>query len=195
MSEEKKEMLSAYLDEELDRAEFERMNQLLLADRQMQARFNRYSIISETIKGNCGQCNAGGIVDAVSRSLDDEPVVLAPSAINKKRLAAWGKPLAGAAIAASVATLAFVNLSGLGSGGAEKEVFPVTVVDARPSVNSRFLLSGLGQQASTQWRSPSQTPEVEAELNRLMMDHSEYSSETGVTGMLPYASFVSYDQK
>jgi len=195
MSEHDKELLSAYLDDELTQAEFDRLNRQLPENPELQSTLNRYSMISEGLKGNCAQCNAADIAKSVSQALQDEPTIFAPNQIKHKTMPAWLKPLAGSAIAATVATLAVINLSDFISQGSSSQVFPVTVVDAKPSVQFSPFSGELAQKASTHWKTHEQNAELEEELNRLMIDHSEYSSETGVPGMIPYASFVSYDQK
>ncbi len=187
--------LSALIDDELDNHEFTGINRLLEADTELRATLNRYSIISETIRGIPPEIDATSIARRVSSALEHEPVLLAPGRIKQREVPAWLKPVAGAAIAASVATLAVVNITGLSTQSNTAEVFPVTAVNVKPAPVVAFSSQQLAMPAATHWKTAADTPGIEEELNRLLIDHSEYSAQAGMHAMLPYASFVSYDQK
>lgn len=195
MSLEQNTKLSALIDDELDNHEFNGINRQLEADSELRATLNRYIIISETIRGIPPEVDAASIASRVSAALESEPVVIAPGRIRQRGVPSWLKPVAGAAIAASVATLAVVNVTGLSTRSNTSEVFPVTAVNVQPAAVAPFASQQLAMPAATNWKTAADTPEIEEELNRLLIDHSEYSAQAGMHAMLPYASFVSYDQK
>ena len=194
MSEETKEKLSAYLDDELHATQIRLLDKQLLTDTELRKKLNRYALISESIKGNYGHCNAEGVADAVHAALKAEPTVIAPPVLRKKSSSQWKTYAGGAAIAATVAALAVLNIGSLNPELDNAEQFPVTV-DVSQTTASPFA-AGLSQKASTQWTTAqSATPEIEDELNRFLIDHSEYTTQSGVPGLLPYATFVVYDKK
>ena len=194
MSEETKEKLSAYIDDELQTGELPHIDRQLESDAELRNKLNRYALISETIKGNCNHCDAASIADRVNDSLTNEPAILAP-VVRKRPTNQWKTYLGGAAIAASVAALAIINIGSLNQQNAEVEVFPVTA-DINTATGRTPFAAGFSQKASTQWSTDSNTPpEIEDELNQLLIDHSEYTTQSGIPGLLPYATFVVYDKK
>ncbi len=205
MSDEIKEKVSAFLDGELDPQQLAALSQQVQSSAKLRSRINRYALISETIKGNAVSTNAEGIADSVSKLIEKEPAIIAPVApppAGKSSTvpeAGWKTWFAGGAIAATVATLALINFDILEmqQGGAES--FPVTV-QVQPQ-NQSFrqpVMNGFAQPASTQWsisRAQSSQPEVEQELNQFLIEHSEYTNQSGIPGLVPYATFVVYDKK
>src|SRR5450755_1134937 len=113
MNEELDSQLSAMFDDELPRAECELLALRLSRDRALQARWGRYAAIGAAVRG--GDIRLGGMVaHEVSSALASEPLLAgararAPQA-GAQTLARWWRPLAGAAVAASVATLSILWL-------------------------------------------------------------------------------------
>ena len=205
MSDETKEKVSAFLDGELDPQQLAALSQQVQSSAKLRSRINRYALISETIKGNAVSTNAEGIADSVSKLIEKEPAIIAPVApppAGKSSTvpeAGWKTWFAGGAIAATVATLALINFDILEMQQGGTESFPVTV-QVQPQ-NQSFrqpVMNGFAQPASTQWsisRAQSSQPEVEQELNQFLIEHSEYTNQSGIPGLVPYATFVVYDKK
>ncbi|MGD2118835.1 MAG: sigma-E factor negative regulatory protein [Chromatiales bacterium] len=199
MRDDTKQIISAFLDDELEAHELGHLTGKLKQDAGLRATLNRYSLISEAIKGECSDCNAASISVRVQQQLEQEPTVFAPNNL-KPAMPTWIKPAAGAAIAATVAVVAVMNFANLSPQQPNlPAAFPVTV-DATAVKSPSYTAYPLVQRASTQWRleSSSQQPQhpgIEAELNQFLIDHSEYTTQAGVPGMLPYATFVVYDKK
>lgn len=195
MSDEIKERMSAYLDEELEINQLSGLNRELQDNPDLRHKLNRYALISETLKGNYGRCNAASIAESVHQTLENEPTVLAPVMKRKSPGANLKTYLGGAAVAATVAALAVFNVDVFNQQDSMVEDFPVTVVDAQ-SVPPLPAAMGLSQRASTKWTTSSSShPEIEDELNQFLIDHSEYTTQSGVPGLLPYATFVVYDKQ
>ena len=194
MSEKMKEKLSAYLDDELQIEHLSQFSHELQGNSELRSKLNRYALISEAIKGNYGVNNAADIADSVHRALEHEPTVFAPAMSKKSSSSLWKTYVGGAAIAATVAALAVMNVGLFNQQDGSIEQFPVTV-DVQ-NINSSQFAAGLSQRASTKWATDeSATPEIEAELNQFLIDHSEYTTQSGVPGLLPYATFVVYDKQ
>jgi len=213
MSDEIKEKVSAFLDGELDERQLAAFNEQVHSSSQLRSRLNRYALISESIKGNTVAINAEGIAHRVSKLIQDEPAMVAPvvplspgkssttpasipSAVPE---AGWKTWFAGGAIAATVATLALINFDILVMQQEASESFPVTVqVQPQSQPFRQPAMNGFAQPASTQWsisRKHSPAPEVEQELNQFLIEHSEYTNQAGMPGLVPYATFVVYDKK
>jgi negative regulator of sigma E activity len=113
MNEELDSQLSAMFDDELPQGECELLARRLSRDRALQARWGRYAAIGAALRG--GDVRLGGMVaHQVSTALAAEPVLadarqvaLRPKGQN---LARWWRPMAGAAVAASVAALSILWL-------------------------------------------------------------------------------------
>ena len=195
MSDQTKEKLSAYLDDELELAQLSRLAGELEGNDELRGKLNRYALISETIKGNCSNCNAAEIVDTVHDSLEEEPTVFAPSQVDKPVNTTWKTYLGGAAVAATVAALAVFNIGSFNNQQATGiDEFPVTV-NVQNTAPAPYR-AGIAQRASTKWKTGSAaSPEIEDELNQFLIDHSEYTTQSGIPGLLPYATIVVYDKQ
>lgn len=209
MSDEIKEKVSAFLDGELDERQLAALNEQVKSSPQLRSRLNRYALISESIKGNAVTTNAEGIADIVSKVIENEPTIIAPVSrppagkAPATPEAGWKTWFAGGAIAATVATLALINFDILEMQQGTSESFPVTV-QMQPQSQSQSqpfrqpVMNSFAQPASTQWsisRKHTPAPEVEQELNQFLIEHSEYTNQAGMPGLVPYATFVVYDKK
>lgn len=185
MIEDKKSALSALLDGELAEAGASHLTSELGQDSELKDTLIRYRIIGDSLKGEPVNLAAMPLMSAVSQRLESEPTVLAPG--RKKRQRRWLQPVAGTALAASVAALGISfgpqlleqNSPAPGSG--------IQIV-ADPVINPTLV-----SHRKTRWKTL--RPEIEPSLNRYLEDHNEYAVQGGVTGVMPYTSFVSYDDR
>jgi sigma-E factor negative regulatory protein RseA len=204
MSDEIKQKVSAFLDGELDTKQLAALSDEVESSPQLRSRLHRYVLISESIKGNAVSSNAESIADSVSKAIEDEPAIIAPvtrppAARPATSEAGWKTWFAGGAIAATVATLALINFDILEMQQGPKDSFPVTVqLQPQSQPFNQPMMNSFAQPASTQWsisRQHTAEPEVEQELNQFLIEHSEYTHQSGMPGLVPYATFVVYDKK
>ncbi|MGB5671402.1 MAG: RseA family anti-sigma factor, partial [Sedimenticolaceae bacterium] len=105
MNEQQGELTSSLLDGELSRDAQQRVVTTMLgAAHDEMDRFGRYRLIGDVIRGESGVL-AVSVADRVHEALDEEPVVLAPRRLMPRQ---WLRPVAGLAVAASVAAAAVV---------------------------------------------------------------------------------------
>jgi sigma-E factor negative regulatory protein RseA len=190
MSKEIKEQISAFVDNELSPREIERTLARIGTQPDLRQVWDRYHLIGDTIRGEGVRTSSGGIADSIRERLESEPAILSPPAASgplgrRPGLGLWIRPVAGAALAASVAALAVVVLPEFTTSTPEAE--PRQVAGAPASRGGAYL-----ERTGTRWKNLEQ-PGLESKLNRYLVDHSEYASARGMTGVLPYTSFVSYD--
>jgi len=120
--------------------------------------------------------------------LESEPSIIAAPA-RKPVLSAssnWIKPVLGAALAASVAVVAVITtpgLLGLDDAGQSK----IAGSDIKAVPPSNFI-----ERPGTRWKNLSE-PVAESRLNGYLVEHSEYAAPSAIRGVLPYATFVSFD--
>jgi hypothetical protein len=112
MNEELDSQLSAMFDDELLPAECELLARRLSRDEQLKARWGRYAIVGAVIRAERGVRLNAPLAGRVNAVLLAEPALAAhtaPRDRNHARLR-WWQPLAGAAVAAGVATVSILWL-------------------------------------------------------------------------------------
>ncbi len=200
MNEQQAEMMSALLDGELGHEDQERViSALLTADSNQRERFGRYRLIGDVMRGESAVL-ASSVTARVSGALRQEPVVLAPP---RRRSPAWVRPLAGMAVAASVAAAAIVVAPQLITQTSERP-HPVqlaaesagpaiapTLVAAAPPAETGLLPDASRPEA--RWQALDR--HLEDRLNRLVIEHQEFGGRTGINGPVPHIGFVSYDAR
>ena len=185
MTEQQRERLSALLDAQLDHQEIPIEISRLIKQNGNREQWYRYHLIGDAIRQELGPVVDSRLAERISKQLEQEPVVLAPSALPNKG-GSWQKPAAGIAIAASVALMAvtlapqFINPT---SGDRPNEM---AAADTLPAQNIYVADDG------TRW-DMLQKPKVESRLNNYLVNHQEFAPAGNMKGIMPYASFVSYD--
>ena len=112
MKEELDSQLSAMFDDELLPAECELLARRLSRDENLKARWGRYAIVGAVIRAERGVRLNAPLAGRVNAVLLAEPALAAPTAPRDRRQARvrWWQPLAGAAVAAGVATVSILWL-------------------------------------------------------------------------------------
>ena len=196
MNERDNELISALLDGELDPAAQQRtISGMLDAGKPGLDQFGRYRLIGDVIRGE-STVEASSVVEKVRMALIDEPVVLAPPSTKPRP---WLRPVAGLAVAASVATAAVLVAPQLmtqpGVGTESVQV----AADASNRTPSPLLVAAgtatptdpqSSEKAEKRWQAL--TPSLEERLNRLVIEHHEFGGRTGVNGPVPHIGLVSY---
>jgi sigma-E factor negative regulatory protein RseA len=164
MSDQIREQVSAFLDGELPSSESELLLKRLTRDVELRASFGRYALMGETLRGAASRAPVSrGFAARVNRAIDGEPATAIPQVMRAAR-GRWWRPVAGAAVAASVAAVAVVALQ-------ERAVAPG--VSAAPRV--------IAQNAK-----PAQTMEA------LSYYIPPPAASTGATAAVPAARLTSY---
>jgi sigma-E factor negative regulatory protein RseA len=179
------EQLSALMDDELPESERELLLRRLAVDNGLRDRWERYHLARDLLHNELPDTVDLGLSERVRAALEQEPApeVATPAAGALRQMF---KPLAGLAIAVSVAALAIVGLQQLTDTGSSQQRVPEVASTGTPD-------SGYVRVAGTRW--DMQRPEIEARLNNLLVNHNEYSSETNLQGMLHYVRIAGYDAK
>lgn len=189
MSEEKHEALSALVDGELSPNDGQRLLDQVLEEVSLKRRWRTYHLIGDVMRKH--------VIDqkGLNGPIDDA------NAVTPKPNIAGGKiaglhPLAGLALAASVALVAVLGIFALNdTGKAPVEVaqtstriqVPVPAGSEPVSVVAGAVGIDLARMT---WNDA--TPAVTNRLNGYLLTHNEHLSN-GMRGMLPYARIVAYD--
>ena len=174
------EQVSALCDDELEQHELELLMRRLKQDDDLQQSLARYQIIGDVMRQNLDKAATTNLADKVSKALESEQIA---KPANAYRLL---KPVAGMAIAASVAVMAIVGLQDVGQFQDSGQVTP-RLAQTQPQTDILRVSSG------TRW--DRQQPETERRLNGYLVNHSEYTSNISLQGMINYARIAGYDSK
>jgi sigma-E factor negative regulatory protein RseA len=170
------EQLSALMDSECALPEVEMAMRRLTKDADLQTRWQRYHLISDTLKNNIPDVIDLNLVDRINQAIATDPP-LQTTGLAKK--STWNKPVTGFALAASVALVAYA--------GFRLTPFEVTSEPAlvAAATTPRPASPDLSQP------NPADTT-LEAKLNTYLVSHNEHASMHSVHGVLPFVRIVGY---
>jgi sigma-E factor negative regulatory protein RseA len=189
MSQVKREQLSTLIDDELEPAEVQAALSEMSGDQELRALWDRYHLMGDALRGEPLNREARQIADRVRERLAAEPVTLIPRSRGIPRR--WIGPVFGSALAASVAAVALIAGPEWMSDDISAPGQPLQIAE---NTGNRVPPEALYvDHTGTYWNL--KRPEVESKLNSYLVNHQEYAPSTGMKGMLPFATFVSYDAR
>jgi negative regulator of sigma E activity len=211
---EKNEQLSAFVDGELNREHCEDMISGLCNNRDTMSSFDRYQMISDTMRSQLPVAMKRDFADCVRQAIESEPTILAPAITSKKSGYSTNvtKKVAGFAIAASVATLAVIGVQleyqdkpqqvatmpdnsefvRLAKEQPADSVRPPLMVPAPEAQNGFSNASTImGQQQLPQSR---QINNLSPQLHQYIVIHSQQAAGTGMHDIISSARIVSSSQ-
>lgn len=197
MTDHNKAQVSALMDGELDEVAIKKV----LEDRTTRQYWHRYHIISDIIQNRIPVNHDPQLSLRISELIRNEPAILAPT---PRRLPDYLKPVAGIAVAASVATLAILGIQqyqGQGSipeqlpvvastGAPVLPVIPVPRINIQEAVVRAENVRPVQQtiQGPVFQRNPNNV-----QMSRYILNHNEYQSNAGVHGVTPHVRLVATD--
>jgi sigma-E factor negative regulatory protein RseA len=184
------EQVSALSDNELSDIETASVLNQLTQQPELRQRWDRYHLIGDVMRGDTVQLQATEISERVRQLVGSEPAIISKPKRARTNVwkSGWIKPAAGAALAASVATVAVISTPGLLSQdeSAQQPLAATNISTVSPPI--------VQTTHGTHWNNLKQ-PSMESRLNGYLVDHSEYVSPGAGIGVMPYATFVGYDAK
>jgi sigma-E factor negative regulatory protein RseA len=174
MSESTRERLSALIDGELDQAEAVRLLDEVTRGSELQRTWEHYHLISDALQGHMAPgLPMGDLFERVRERVQEEPTMYRLRAFRAPGL----RPLAGLAIAASVAVVAVLGLRGVvpGSDGGTNQV-------AQRPATEPVAVAVAGDPTST----------FDPRLSAYLLNHNELAGQN-MHGVLPYARLVAHD--
>jgi sigma-E factor negative regulatory protein RseA len=176
-----------------------------LAEEEVQCHWWRYHLIGEIMRGEVPRYTDPAFALRVSRALATEPTVLRPGRSSPK----WARPVAGAAIAASVAMVAVLGVRNLDVNTAAPTATNATVAQA---ADESVPVSPTHASTAVQPVSTQAVPEVpvlsefdippvevvqlppsQSRLNSYLVNYSEQRAMLGSPAVLPYVKVVGYE--
>ncbi len=188
MNEKKLEALSALMDGETFDSDIGTLHDWT-RDEGLRAAWGRYHIISDSIRGTLPRHLDPALADRIAMALRSEPAILAPDRVVARP---WLKPLAGMAIAASVATLAVVGIqmSRSGTPGADLGSPVASQISATYGGTGGQLNLAAGNDQTRPIRTLEPAHRADARLNRYLIDYNEQRSNDAVQGMPPFVRVI-----
>jgi sigma-E factor negative regulatory protein RseA len=190
MNRQQSEQISALLDGEAGDGDQTTLH-LLTRNESARRVLARYQLISDCLKGNLPSHIDARFAQKIAAALRDEPTVLSPAAAAPR---SWLRPVAGFAIAATVAALAVIGIqtNNAARGTAPDGDIGVATVTSPAPARQFTMASGNSQQSNVDLRARQQNT---ARLNRYLVHYNEYRSNAAVQGMLPYVRIVVHEEQ
>jgi len=173
------EQLSALVDDELGSGEQPMLLKQLGADPELREQLSRYQLISDALSHHLPPQVDIDFHKGIQSALQSEPAVHVQASVPSSRLTHLFKPLAGLAVAASVAVVAVFSLQTVRDETGSTAT-PAVAVAPMPNDYLRAEI-------------PAQTvgsPRTPQSLNAYLVNHNEYAVNRG---MLPYVRLVGHE--
>jgi len=181
MREKLHEQLSALVDDELGRDEQPMLLRQLDADPALRAQLSRYQLISDGLCNHLPPQLDASFHEGIRAALQDEPAIHTAVKSESSAISHLFKPLAGLAVAASVAVVAVLSLQTVRDEGG---VSGSSVVAMAPApVASDYLRAEVKNPVA-------EMPRAQQDLDAYLVNHNEYAANRG---MLPYVRLVSHE--
>jgi sigma-E factor negative regulatory protein RseA len=180
MNKDNREWLSALSDGELQGKELEKALDALQKDPELLSSWKAYHVIRDSVSSNLDGSMDFQLHDRISSAIENEPTVLAP----QRRKRPWLKQVAGLAIAASVTGVAIIGVQTLNGEGSVPTAVPVAqqqeYIRLEPTLVAGAEDKPKAEQADA--------------LNPYLVNHNEFSTSSGMQGVLPYVRIVGHQE-
>ncbi len=167
------EQLSTCLDGELPAAELDLLLKRLERNPELRDALGRYTVIGEALRHNNPVVASRSFADKVMAAVDQEPAVARRALRLSPRLARSLRPVAGIAVAATVAALAIFSVQQAG-------VTPGPVIANETSGSTTAIVAQNSDDAAASYIVPTSTSQSAfvpaTRLTNYVVAHSEYSS-------------------
>jgi sigma-E factor negative regulatory protein RseA len=188
MTEQELERLSALVDDEMPENEIPGEINKLIKNQASQDTWSHYHLIGDAMRSELGHLHNIDLASLISQRLETEPVVLAPRA-PKRSAPTRRHAITGLAVAASLTAVAVVLAPQMINPGSS-ETSPQTVASNQVADQKTVYVV----QDGTRWEMLKK-PKVESRLNAYLVNHQDLSPSSNIKGIMPFATFVSYDEK
>ncbi len=200
----RKEKISAFLDNDMHRDEL--MSFSLSAESNDVKTTQHYQMIGDALRGELSDSSFIDVSHAVRETLANENIgdkvtvakaeSLSGPLSGKRELfnvSAWLRPVAGMAVAASVAVVMVVTLSGQENG----TLAPVAVnVESQPEAQPVLRIAVDNKSITDKTIANKAITNKSTDIDqRLVNQHLEFATQDALQGRLPYARAVSFESK
>ena len=198
MSDKLQEDISALVDGELTTRSASETIDVLLESDELRAHWTRYLVVRDVLRHKVYPDTGGELCERMRSCLADEPLHFPRSRLLPRSWRETLRPVAGVAIAASVAMVAILAVRGLGDSASQPESARAPSIQVAASSPAPMIATSAssdrqlrpGALKRLQWNTTE--PAVANRLNGYLVTHSEYLGGP-IRGLHPYARIVGYD--
>ena len=182
MNDKVNEQISAWVDGELPERELELLLARMESDPALAARWEKYHLIQDALRNRLPARVDPGFAGRVQAAIAGDAST--PSGVPVRGLPRWLKPVAGTAIAASVAAAMVLVMQPRG----QTDSAPVVVAQAPVAAPAGDQYRRV---AGTRW--DVERPRVGDHLNQYLVNHNEFAARHGLPAVSAHVRVVSYD--
>ena len=193
MNDELKQQVSGLLDDRAEELQVHTMDQILASEALKQTWW-RYQLISDVMKQNLPAVIDRSLAARISAIVADEPAVLAPANLPARR---YLRPLAGLAIAASVAAVAVIGIRQPDQVTGQQPAAKVADLSQAYSADISSYTFPVVSSVVTGGTDTEEVDELESNsrLNSYLVNYNEFrAAQTGVQGMNPYVRIIANEE-
>lgn len=172
------EQLSSAVDGELENESSRFLLRRLESDTELNSRWHRFQVIGDCMRGQYAGRSAMQLRTRIAAQIADEPLPALNDHSATQSQRRFLRPMAGIAVAASVAVVAVMGLRN--QAPTQEETQPLAVPTASISADTV-------QPAAAATRRSN----IDARLSRYLVRHNEMAPEGGRSGFVSYAHMVS----
>lgn len=172
-----KEKISELLDDELNDLEHYRLMQTLEDNRELRGVWERYHLMRAAMRKELDIMVSPNLADRVGASIRAGQPESAQPAGRSSRFPRYTRAAAGLAIAASVAMVAIFTLQPLSPSGAPESSLALQKSPTALAVSGPAKAAPAARQST---------------LNTYLVEHSEFTPNAGMNGMMSYVRIVGY---
>lgn len=190
----RKEKISAFLDNDMHRDEL--MSFSLSAEANDAKVAQRYQMVGDALRGEMSNASFVDVSQAVREALVDENIAQQVAASTPRPspetsaeksgffdLSAWFKPVAGMAVAASVAVVMVVTVTGQDTG---------SIAPVAGNTDTQLQTQPVAVQLAAEDKAASNK---DSDLDSYINQHLEFATQDTLQGRLPYVRAVSFESK
>lgn len=179
------EQLSCFMDGETDG---DLKQAVAHRDEETRGCWRRYHLIRDVLRDAQPLKLSSGFCDRVMQALENEPVVFCPNRLVRSRLSAkYLKPVAGLAIAASVAAVTVFSLQTLYLSPSSDAPLTVAATVPQPATSASGNLTVVSGRADTR-------ASEDDNLDTYLIGHMEHASAAGAQGIMPFVRLAGYER-
>ena len=182
---ESKEHLSSLMDGEVSQETGRFLVRRLSADGNLRDTWARYHLIRDCLRNQDGQIVQAKLSNRVNRTLSEDAAPVVP---RRKQSSKWFKPVAGFAVAASVALMAIITVNDRN----QPDLVP-PVANPLPSLASDSFTSpniAAGTLKSTPVNLSGTSPQENHRMNAYFLRHYQVTGDAGGRGFVPFVPIV-----
>lgn len=183
MTTESREHLSSLMDGEISRETGRFLVRRLGADEELCATWARYHLVRDCLRHGGDRIAGEGLSSRVRRALERE----SPPAAPRRKIPDWLKPVAGLAVAASVALLAIVAVA---PGSPPAQQAPIGLADSAPPADAFTSPQNLSPTPLSRQVSLAGGHTNDSRMNPYLLRHYQATGSTGGRGLVAFVPIV-----